>query len=292
MSTLLSQNVKTFIVLESEKSFKDLESSQSVTIYTPATETQFDSIGVVPFEDGSIVKTIQAFDVLSITQSFRKVNKKKVKRLLKEKLAEMESKFEPTPEQDEFYVDKETLKDFEFQISKSLLPETEVEETQHFVIYDKDNGTIVVTNANKKVSENLTAFIRFSVGSLPVTEIVDEYDFSQSLKKLIESKKETNRISFTDSIALVGINKEKATFAKTSVKSEEVLEILADKSITSVGFDFDGVMTGVINNDLSFKGVKLDKELFQQDSSFDADAILVLNELNELTKDFLELLGK
>lgn len=288
--TLISQSLKTFVTLQVETSLKDIESAEAPRIYTPATEEQFGSIGFIPFEEGDLVKTINNIEVVTVGQSFRKVNKKKVKRLVKEKIAKLKEEFIPTAEQEEFTIDKETIKDLEHQVAITLLPETEVDETVHYVIRDIETNFLFVTNANKKVSEDITAFIRYTLGSFPVEEITDEETFAQSFKKVLKDGKAINRISFGDYIVMMGLGKEKALFSKVNLFSDEVQDVLTDKSVTSIGLDFDGVLALTAMADLSFKGMKLEKDFFDPESSFLADVLLVSNELVGFTEDLLQIL--
>lgn len=288
-NTLISQSLKTFVALQVETSLKDIESAEAPRIYAPATEEQFGSIGFVPFEEGDLVKSINNIEVVTVGRSFRKVNKKKVKRLVKEKIDKLKEEFIPTAEQEEFTIDKETIKDLEHQVAITLLPETEVDEVVHYVIRDTETNFLFITNANKKVSEDITAFIRYTLGSFPVEELADGDDFAQSFKKVIKDGKAINRISFGDYILMTGTNKEKAMFTKTSLFSDEVQDVLVDKSITSIGLDFDGVLAVTAMSDLSFKGIKVEKDFFSSESSFLTDALLISNELVGFTEDLLQI---
>lgn len=288
-NTLISQSLKTFVALQVETSLKDIESAEAPRIYVPATEEQFGSIGFIPFEEGDLVKSINNIEVVIVGQSFRKVNKKKVKRLVKENIDKLKEEFIPTVDQEDFTIDKETIKDLEYQVAISLLPETEVDETVHYIIRDTETNFLFVTNANKKVSEDITSFIRYTLGSFPVEEITDEETFAQSFKKVLKDGKAINRISFGDYILMTGANNEKVMFTKTNPFSDEVQDVLSDKTVKSIKLDFDGVVFATASSDISFKGVKLSPQFFDSDSSFLADLLLVSNELVGFTEDLLQI---
>ncbi|WP_225377985.1 recombination-associated protein RdgC, partial [Escherichia coli] len=92
----------------------------------------------------------------------KKVDKKKVKRILNERLEEMRQDMES--EGKEFYVDKEVVKAMKEDIEFALLPETEPEDFFNYVVLDKTTNLLYVLNGSKKVAEEITSFLRSVLG--------------------------------------------------------------------------------------------------------------------------------
>ena len=287
---MISQNIKTLVALKVEKDLVDINEVASPRIYAPADETQFSSIGIIPNEDGELVKVVKNFEIMEIGQSFRKVNKKKVKRIVKEKIEALKSEFIPNEEQEEFFISKDTIKELEYQVSIKLLPETEVDEQSHYVIHDTTNDFLFITNTNKKGSEDITSFFRDMLTTFPVEELTDEATFAESFKKVILSGQTKNRLEFGDYILMSDlVSKGKVIFTKELVTSKEVVNILEDKVVSAIGLGYDGVLNFTVQSDLSFKGVKFDKGLIEEEESFVADALIILTELVGVIEDILEI---
>lgn len=288
---MISKNIKTMVVVEAGADLVGVNVVESPRIYAPADETQFSSIGIIPNEDGELVKIINNFEIMEIGQSFRKVNKKKVKRIVKERIDALKEKFIPTEEQEEFFITKDSIKELEYQVAQELLPETEVDEQSHYLIHDTTTDFLFITNTNKKGSEDITAFIRMALGRFPVTEIASEEDFAESFKKIIIKGQTGNALEFGDYILMTDIlSKGKVMFTRELVTSPDVVKILQDKVLSSIGLGYDGVVNFTVNSDLSFKGIKFDKEMFGEESTFAADAMLIVKELVSLTKNIVEVI--
>ncbi|QHJ83769.1 MAG: hypothetical protein [Caudoviricetes sp.] len=291
---MISQNIKTLVALKVEKDLADLNEVEAPRIYAPADETQFSSVGIIPNEEGELVKVVNtsgtSYEIVEIGQSFRKVNKKKVKRIVAERIEALKAQFIPTAEQEDFFITKDSIKELEHQVSVELLPETEVDEQSHYVIHDTATDFLFITNTNKKGSEDITFFLRSMLGTFPAEELTDEDSFASSFKKVIVSGQTGNRLEFGDYILMIDpLSKGKAMFSKELITSDEVVGVLEDKVVSSIGLGYDGVVNFTLNSDLSFKGVKFDKEIIDNEATLIADAVIVVGELIGTVKDILEI---
>lgn len=254
--------------------------------YVPAGEWEAESIGLIHI-DGEFVKEFAGLQVINIGSSVKKVNKKKVKRLVKERVAEMQAQYAENNPGETLKVSKEDKDIIAEEIAFSLLPETEVDEFENLLIVDKENQQVFVVNTSKKASEKLTDFVRDLIESFPVEGIVkDESMVVKGFSELLTGDITTrlalgNYIKLADADGVV-------VWTKESLYQSEASELLeTGKLVQAIGLDYDAVVTFVVDTEFTLKSLKFDKS-FEADGTFEANVLAIVNELRGIIKDLKE----
>jgi len=254
--------------------------------YVPAGEWEQESIGLIHI-DGEFVKEFAGLQVINIGSSVKKVNKKKVKRLVKERVAQMQAQYAENNPGETLKVSKEDKDIIAEEITFSLLPETEVDEFQNLLIIDKDNSQVFIVNTTKKASEKLTDFVRVLIDSFPVESVVeDESKVVSGFAELLTGDITTrlalgNYIKLADADGVV-------VWTKESLYQSEASELLeTGKQVQAIGLDYDAVLTFVVDTEFTLKSIKFDKS-FQEDGTFEANVLAIVNELRGVISDLKE----
>lgn len=254
--------------------------------YVPAGEWEQESIGLIHI-DGEFVKEFAGLQVINIGSSVKKVNKKKVKRLVKERVAQMQAQYAENNPGETLKVSKEDKDIIAEEITFSLLPETEVDEFQNLLIIDKDNSQVFIVNTTKKASEKLTDFVRDLIDSFPVESVVkDESKVVAGFAELMTGDITTrlalgNYIKLADADGVV-------VWTKESLYQSEASELLeTGKQVQAIGLDYDAVVTFVVDTEFTLKSIKFDKS-FQEDGTFEANVLAIVNELRGVISDLKE----
>lgn len=254
--------------------------------YVPAGEWEQESIGLIHI-DGEFVKEFAGLQVINIGSSVKKVNKKKVKRLVKERVAQMQAQYAENNPGETLKVSKEDKDIIAEEITFSLLPETEVDEFQNLLIIDKDNSQVFIVNTTKKASEKLTDFVRDLIDSFPVESVVeDESKVVTGFAELMTGDITTrlalgNYIKLADADGVV-------VWTKESLYQSEASELLeTGKQVQAIGLDYDAVVTFVVDTEFTLKSIKFDKS-FQEDGTFEANVLAIVNELRGVISDLKE----
>ena len=254
--------------------------------YVPAGEWEQESIGLIHI-DGEFVKEFAGLQVINIGSSVKKVNKKKVKRLVKERVAQMQAQYAENNPSETLKVSKEDKDIIAEEITFSLLPETEVDEFQNLLIIDKDNSQVFIVNTTKKASEKLTDFVRVLIDSFPVESVVeDESKVVSGFAELLTGDITTrlalgNYIKLADADGVV-------VWTKESLYQSEASELLeTGKQVQAIGLDYDAVLTFVVDTEFTLKSIKFDKS-FQEDGTFEANVLAIVNELRGVISDLKE----
>lgn len=254
--------------------------------YVPAGEWEQESIGLIHI-DGEFVKEFAGLQVINIGSSVKKVNKKKVKRLVKERVAQMQAQYAENNPGETLKVSKEDKDIIAEEITFSLLPETEVDEFQNLLIIDKDNSQVFIVNTTKKASEKLTDFVRDLIDSFSVESVVkDESKVVAGFAELMTGDITTrlalgNYIKLADADGVV-------VWTKESLYQSEASELLeTGKQVQAIGLDYDAVVTFVVDTEFTLKSIKFDKS-FQEDGTFEANVLAIVNELRGVISDLKE----
>lgn len=255
--------------------------------YVKAGDYDVGSIGLIRFPEGDFVKEINGLQIINVGQSVKKVNKKKVKRLLKEKVAELSKAYEEEKGEPRKFT-KEEKDALSTEIAFSLLPETEVDEFSNLLIVDSEEEQVYVVNTSKKASEAITAYVRDLIESFPVVPVVDNelaviQGFAEMANDNIQSRLSLgNYIKLEDADGVV-------VWTKESLYESQATDLIeSGKQVVAIGLEFDGVIKFVVDTEFTIKGLKWDKMFNEKGSSFEADVLLCFNEVRKVLKDLKE----
>lgn len=280
---------------EEQTEFPDLR-------YVIATEEELSSIGfepVIPLEvtaDGELVReeefvhSVGNFDVLQIKQSKRKVPASEVKKIVARKTKQA---IEGAQARGQTIKVNKQLKDmFKEEAIKELLPRCFVDEFTTFVFLDKATERLYVAVPSHKKAEDLTAFLRKVLGSLPITPLITERPIVSAMTDFVTGQ-------LKDKITLgtyVLMEDEEGIVAwqKESLYNSEAKELIenSEKLVTKLGLEYDGVISFIIDNEYVFSGVKFEDYVTADGYDFSSTFLLIAKELTGAVKELLKELGE
>lgn len=251
--------------------------------------SQSHTIGLVRFEDdGAYVKEFSGLQLINVGQSVKKVNKKKVKRLLNERIAQLEAEHNASPAMTEFYLDKEDKKALEADITFALLPQTEPEDFYNYVVVDKENDVVYVLNATKKVSEEITNYLRLVLGSFPVLPFsVQEEAIIKGFGEIMENR-EADRLTLGNYIKLEN-DDGVVVWSKESLYESKAADLIEDgKNVVAIGLEFDGTISFIVDKDFKVSGLKFPKYFNDEEGSIEASVLLCFKEIRGAMQDLIK----
>ncbi|BDU13220.1 hypothetical protein [Escherichia phage phiWec190] len=252
--------------------------------FVPAEGSQAHTIGLVRFEDdGKYVKEFSDLELLQVGQSVKKVDKKKVKRLLNERLEEIRVDMESQGQ--EFFVAKEDMKVLKADIEFGLLPETEPEDFFNYVVLDKTTNLFYVINGSKKVAEAITCFFRNVLGTFPsVGFSVHEEAIVKGFGTLLKEH-EADRLTLGNYIKLED-SEGVVVWTKESLYDSKAIELKEDgKDVVAIGLEYDGVLEFVVDKELKLSKLRFPKYFNDDEGSIEASTLLCFNEIRGLMAD-------
>ncbi len=247
---------------------------------------QAHTIGLVKFEDDqSYVKEFNGLQMINVGQSVKKVNKKKVKRLVTAKIKQMEEAHAADNPGVEFFLDKESKKAIEADVVFSLLPETEADDFYNYVVLDTEMDILYVINGSKKVSEDISAFLRDLLGSFAVMGFgVHEDLIVKGFGEILETH-EFKRLTLGNYIKLED-EEGVVVWSKESLYESKALELKEDgKSVQAIGLEYDGVVNFIVDKDFRISGIKFPKYFNDEEGSIEAAALLCFKEVRGMVED-------
>jgi recombination associated protein RdgC len=187
--------------------------------------------------------------------------------------------------------EKQTLKE---EIVQALLPKAFTRSNRMYAYIDFKHQWLVVNSSSANKAENMLAFLRQSLGSLPILPMAPENDLILSLTQWVKEDNLPSPFVFSTDIELKALDEEAAVakLKNHDVTEEEVqLHITNGKYVHKLGLVWDEKMKFNLNDDASLKQIKfLDVVKEQTDdvpaedklAKFDADFALMTGELNQL----------
>lgn len=250
--------------------------------------TQSHTIGLIKFEEDNIyVKEVHGLHFINVGQSVKKVNKKKVKRLLAAKIVELEKEHEAAGILTEFFLDKDAKKALEEDIVFALLPETEPDDFSNYVVVDTVANIVYVINGSKKVSEEISIYLRSLLGSFAVIGFgVHEDVIVQGFGELLDTHEHErltlgNYIKLQDEEGVVVWTKESLYESKAGELKE------SGKEVVAIGLEFDGTVGFVADSTLRLSGIKFPKHFDDEEGSIESVVLLCFKEIRGLMEDLI-----
>lgn len=252
--------------------------------FVSASGQQAHTIGLIKFEEDDIyVKEFADLELVNVGQSVKKVDSKKVKRLLNERLEELRLEAESMGK--EFFMDKESVKTLKADIEFSLLPETEAEDFSNYVVLDKTKNLMYVINGSKKVSEEITSFFRTVLGTFAAVGFgVHEEALIEGYGNLLKEH-EADRLTLGNYIKLEdseGI----VVWTKESLYDSKAIELKEDgKEVVAIGLEYDGIVEFVVDKEMKLSKLRFPKYFNDDEGSLEAAVLLCFNEIRGLVDD-------
>ncbi|AWB67647.1 recombination-associated protein RdgC [Saccharobesus litoralis] len=193
--------------------------------------------------------------------------------------------------------EKQNIKE---ELIHSLLPQAFVKSsfTQAFIA--KKSGFIIVDSASSSKAEEILAYLRKTLGTLPVVPLDIESPVMAELNEWVRGKTPANielgaEVEFKDFAEDEGTIKAK----NIALDSDDIQNHLdTGKFVTKLAIDWDETLSCIIQDDLAIKRIKFSDELKGQNdditeddhlAKLDADFILMSAELTRFIEYLAEL---
>lgn len=256
-----------------------------------------EKLGFVPFkgeEDTEyLVERFAGLEVIKLGYSKKKIPAKEVKKLLSQALVERKKLFlENNPAEEEYKISKEEKEDLKEEIITELLPKCFSEESFHYVIIDTQENKLYITNGKGKFAEGVTQFLRSAIGSLSVIPIVfgetTEENVSREFSRFVTSSLNT-KLSLGNFVELKS-EEGTVTWKKESLYESEATKLIEEdgKEVVKLQLEWDGVVSFVIDNTFLLSNLKFDSATLATGGSFQADVLVVMNEIRGLIKELMK----
>lgn len=168
---------------------------------------------------------------------------------------------------------------------------------------DPKNKKIIVGSNSSKKADDFISLLRDTLGSLDVEPIFPEYDLSSILTEFILDPNKHDKFSLSHECKLKDISDQSSISAKDEdLTSDEIKEhILSGKSVESISIIWQHRIRFKINNKFNISSIKpleIIKEQMNDDlgesaddkiAVFEADKILMIEDLNELINDLISI---
>ncbi|HGJ5876005.1 MAG TPA: recombination-associated protein RdgC [Arsenophonus sp.] len=196
--------------------------------------------------------------------------------------------------------EKDPLKD---EVIHTLLPKAFSKISHTYIWLDITNNLIIVDAANTKRAEDNLAFLRKTLGSLPVVPLSYQTPIEHTLTKWVRSGKPANGFSLLNEAELKASVEEDGVIRckKQDLLCDEIIaHIEAKKRVTKLALDWEERIQFVLADDGTIKRLKFSDLIKEQNDDidktdfiqrFDADYILMTTEISALIKCLINALG-
>jgi len=254
-----------------------LEEQLSASTFSSCTQHQLSSYGWVSPLDKVSNKTNQMmihaskdFVLLSAKEEQKLLPAAVINELLQEKIADIEEKegFKPGKKQ------RDQLKE---ELVIDLLPRAFSRFYQNFAYIDRVNQLLIVDAASSNKAEQLTEFLRKTLGSLPIIPITPKTPIELTLSSWLADNDFPAGLIAGQSCELKDPSEDGGVIrcSKHDLNSEEIKNHLqAGKLVTKLALTWQDKIEFILQDDLSIKRIRLTDTLIEQlDDDSDADAI-------------------
>lgn len=252
--------------------------------FAPPSATEKERAGFSPtILDGKYVSDLQGDILIKVTQQGKAINKNEIKDLsyAKELIWMEENKEDSVPKK----VKKTLMEDAELLVIQKTYPK---EAVHGYILIRKDG--LVLVEGKGAAAEKLVSLVRKAVGSFPAYPVQVEKDVNGMLKDWVKTG--LNGDIFTLGAKATLLSEQGTEY---STKGEDIshdphaMSILkSDQStVTKVEVTYDGIIDVTVTDELTFEGIKVDKDLTSGEDS-DAGGIFVIHkEVNKMVDDVL-----
>ena len=176
-----------------------------------------------------------------------------------------------------------------------LLPRAFIRTTDIHAYINTEENIIVVNTTSRGKAEDVLALLRKTLGTLPVTSISPEVAPDEAMTEWLTVNSEQKFINYDKfslgmeaSFKALGDQSAEATVKNQDLLGAEVKAHLdADQYVTKIALEFDGVMSFMLNDDLSVKRIKFFDVIAEQNDDIDSDDVQ-----GKLTADFTLMTGE
>ena len=254
-----------------------LDEQLSASTFSSCTQHQLSSYGwISPLDKVSnktnqmMVHSSKDFVLFSAKEEQKLLPAAVINELLQEKIADIEEKegFKPGKKQ------RDQIKE---ELVIDLLPRAFSRFYHNFAYIDRINQLLIVDAASNNKAEQLTEFLRKTIGSLPVIPITPKIPIELTLSSWLAENKFPDGLIAGQSCELKDPGEDGGIIrcSKHDLSSDEIKTHLDNgKLVTKLALTWQDKIEFILHDDLSIKRVRLTDTLIDQmDDDSDSDAI-------------------
>ncbi|WGM05161.1 recombination-associated protein RdgC [Arsenophonus nasoniae] len=280
-------------------SVDELEKQLATLAYRPCTSQDIMKIGwTSPM--GSLGETLIHTANNHILLCAKKEEKILPAQVIKQELEAKIKKLETSQARKLKKSEKDPLKD---EVLHTLLPRAFSKISHTYIWLDIINNLIIVDAASTKRAEDNLAFLRKTLGSLPVVPLSYQKPIELTLTEWVRSGKAANGFSLLDEAELKAPIEEDGVIRckKQDLLCDEIIALIeAKKRVTKLALEWEERIQFILLDDGTIKRLKFSDLIKEQNDDidktdfaqrFDADYILMTNEISALIKSLIDVLG-
>lgn len=283
---------------EFKLSVDKLEKQLATLAYSPCTSQDIMKMGwASPMGSHSeaLIHTVNNQILLCVQKEEKLLPAQVIKQELEAKIKKIESVQARKLKKSE----KDPLKD---EVLHALLPRAFSKISNTYIWLDITNNLIIVDAASTKRAEDNLAFLRKTLGSLPVVPLSYQNPIELTLTEWVRSGKPANGFSLMDEAELKAPVEEDGVIRckKQDLFCDEIIaHIEAKKRVTKLALDWEERIQFILSDDGTIKRLKFSDLIKEQNDDidktdfaqrFDADYILMTNEISALIKCLIDVL--
>ncbi|WGO84113.1 recombination-associated protein RdgC [Arsenophonus apicola] len=283
---------------EFKLSVDKLEKQLATLAYSPCTSQDIMKMGwASPMGSHSeaLIHTVNNQILLCVQKEEKLLPAQVIKQELEAKIKKIESVQARKLKKSE----KDPLKD---EVLHALLPRAFSKISHTYIWLDITNNLIIVDAASTKRAEDNLAFLRKTLGSLPVVPLSYQNPIELTLTEWVRSGKPANGFSLMDEAELKAPVEEDGVIRckKQDLFCDEIIaHIEAKKRVTKLALDWEERIQFILSDDGTIKRLKFSDLIKEQNDDidktdfaqrFDADYILMTNEISALIKCLIDVL--
>lgn len=179
------------------------------------------------------------------------------------------------------------------QVTQTLLPRALPKNTDVMLYIDMTNQWIVVDMSSRNKAEEVTSFLRASLGSLPVISPQFQTSPAFTMTQWLKSHETPNTFILGEDCKLVAAEGESVTCKQMDLLSPEIQEHLnTGKIVEHLALNWDNRLDFVLDENVSIKRLKfMDIEQEADEKDVQADFTMMTLEFTRLINALFEILG-
>ncbi len=219
-----------------------------------------------------------AFTILSVTDQIKVVDKYSLKKLVNQRLDELE--------EDGKEISKEVRKAVTEGAEETLLPTTPPKAPKSYTVLIRNDGLVFI-DAKLKKAEEITAFIREVLGSFQTIPVETETSPTQFMGLMVQD--DIGAFTLADKAKLsdpVGITH---ILTSGSLYDSDIEKYVTKQNMTieELQLDFDGIAKFTLKSDLAIDGIRLDKGYTETAEDKSATFLLTIDAVNSIVNELL-----
>ncbi|AHG22172.1 recombination associated protein [Chania multitudinisentens RB-25] len=273
-----------------------LEEQLAVFAFTPCGSQDMAKAGWIPPLGEVLTHTANGMTLLVVQREEKILPAAVIKKELDGKVAKLEAEQHRRLKKTE----KDSLKD---EVIQTLIPRafSRYHKTQIWI--NEGAGLIIVDTASAKRAEDALAFLRKTLGSLPVVPLAMESPVEMTLTNWVRSSHAPTWFKLQDEAELKAVLEEGGIIRckHQDLCGDEIgMNIRAGKLVTKLALEWRERISFVLTDSCSLKKLEFSSQLLDQNDDidrddyaarFDADFVLMTGELAALIAYLIEVLG-